>query len=396
MVEIREATEADRDSAVRLMWKAFDASENLDNIRKQDWINLWNKSEEEDWAFVAVDGKKVVSNFCFFASDKNIIRGKPIRFAGVWAVATEPSYRHQGLIRGLFEKTFPLMKERGCVLSILDPFSRPFYENFGYALAEKRSKHILKYDYLKKVEPPQDLTIREIMDTSDVNKILEVEQSMARFGSRFFHTERSITEMINEGHFHILEKGNEPVGTTKFWFAKGEHGYKLTAGVIRYKYDYVLPSIIQLIQNHSVNCEKLTCWTDIEVPIQHFVKKIHPAESHVIGSMMMRVIDFPGFCESISIDRATTEEVVISLNDKHCKWNTGVYRLIPNDGNLVAERSDKSPEVEINEFQLSQIVAGRTPITQLRGFGEIECSVKTACNLEAIFKPDSFVSYQRF
>ena len=396
MVEIREATEADRDSAVRLMWKAFEATENLESFKKQDWINFWNSQENEEWAYVAVDKGRVVANLCFFASDNNIIRGRPVRFAGVWAVATEPSYRRQGLIRGLFAKTFPIMKERGCVLSILDPFSRPFYENFGYALAERRGKHVLKQGYLKKVISPQDLTIREIMNTNEINKILEVEKSMARFGSRFFHADRFIVEMINEGHFHLIEKGDEPVGTTKFWFAKGEQGYKLTVGMIRYKYDFVLPSIIQLIQNHEVNCEKVTCWTDIEMPVQHFVKEIHPAESHVIGSMMMRVIDFPGFCESISIDREATEEVVIALNDKHCNWNTGVYRLIPNDGILVAETSDKSPELEINEFQLSQIVAGRTPVTQLMNFGEINCSQKTAEKLEAIFNPESFVSYQRF
>ena len=396
MVEIREATEADRDSAIRLMWKAFEATENLESFKKQDWINFWNSHENEEWAYVAVDSGKVVANLCFFASDNNIIRGRPVRFAGVWAVATEPSYRRQGLIRGLFEKTFPIMKERGCVLSILDPFSRPFYENFGYALAERRAKHILKQDYLKKVVPPHDLKIREIMNSDDINKIIEVEKSMARFGSRFFHAERFIVEMINEGHFHLIEKADEPVGTTKFWFTKGEHGYKLTVGMIRYKHDFVLPSIIQLIQNHAVNCENMTCWTDVEVPIQHFVKEIHPAESQVIGSMMMRVIDFSGFCESISIDSATTEGIVVALNDRHCNWNTGVYKLIPEDGNLTVEFSKNDPDIEINEFQLSQIIAGRTPVTQLREFGEIDCSYETAKKLESIFYPETFVAYQRF
>ncbi|MCK5240449.1 MAG: GNAT family N-acetyltransferase, partial [Candidatus Thorarchaeota archaeon] len=91
MPEIREAKEEDRESTIRVLWKAFDVIQTLDHVLKEDWVKKWNRPEKDDWAYIAVDGKKVVANLSFFASENNMIRGKPVRFAGVWAVATEPS-----------------------------------------------------------------------------------------------------------------------------------------------------------------------------------------------------------------------------------------------------------------------------------------------------------------
>ncbi|MGY5854327.1 MAG: GNAT family N-acetyltransferase [Candidatus Thorarchaeota archaeon] len=136
MPEIREAREEDRKSVIGVLWKAFDTAESYESVEKADWIKRWHQPEKQDWAYVAVDSGKVVANLCFFATEENIIRGRPVKFGGVWAVATEPSYRRRGLIRGLFDESFPRMREEGCVLSILDPFYRPFYEKFGYAIAE--------------------------------------------------------------------------------------------------------------------------------------------------------------------------------------------------------------------------------------------------------------------
>ena len=134
MVEIREARNEDRDSAMRILWKAFEKTARYEDYLKQTWIHLWNRPEEKDFAYIAVDGEKVVGNFSFFISENNVIRGNPVKFAGVWAVATDPAYRYQGVVGNMFRESFPRMRKEGAVLSILDPFLRPFYEKFGYAL----------------------------------------------------------------------------------------------------------------------------------------------------------------------------------------------------------------------------------------------------------------------
>ncbi len=401
MPEIREAKETDRESAARVLWKAFEAGETYENVLKQDWIKRWNQPEKNEWAYIAADGEKVVANLAFFASENNIIRGKPVRFAGVWAVATEPSYRRSGLVRGLFDKAFPRMKEEGCVLTILDPFYRPFYEKFGYAIAEKRAKHVFKKEHLRIGTISDKIECREADSKNDVKKIQKVEQSMARFGSRFFVFEHRLSELVEKGNFLILEKDGDPVGTVWFSFSDSHRGsdlseYILTVGYTRYISDEIFPSIVEQVRNHSVNVDKVSWYTDLDTPVRHFFSDIHEANSFQIGSMMMRVIDIEGYCRSIAVPHEASESVVIELKDKQCPWNTGIYKISPNDGVLEIEKSSNNPDIILDPFQLSEVISGISPPNRLREFREISCSADTAEKLEKIFPEDVFYSYVRF
>ncbi|MCK5150958.1 MAG: GNAT family N-acetyltransferase [Candidatus Thorarchaeota archaeon] len=396
MPEIREAKEEDRESTIRVLWKAFDATQTLDHVLKEDWVKKWNRPEKDDWAYIAVDGKKVVANLSFFASENNMIRGKPVRFAGVWAVATEPSYRRAGLVRGLFDKALPRMKEEGCVLSILDPFYRPFYEKFGYAIAEKRAKHVFKQEHLRIGKTSDKIVCREAESKEDADKVQQVERSMARYGSRFFMFRDTIEEMVKKGHFHLFEKDDEPVGTVWFSFSDAKPGIELTVGLTRYTHDEVFPSIVEQVRNHAVNTKKISWYAEIDAPVRHFFSSVHFTESFQFGSMMMRVIDFEGYCKSISIPEESTQTVVLELKDDQCPWNTGVYKVIPSDGSLNVETSSSDPDIVLTPYQLSEIISGITPANRLREYDEIECSKETAMRLESIFPEDVFYSYVRF
>lgn len=398
MVEIREAREEDRESAARVLWRAFEALESLENIQKSDWFKNWHQPQMSDWAYVAVDNDKVVSNLCFFVTDNDVIRGNPVMFSGVWAVATEPHYRRRGLVRRLFDISFPKMREEGAVLSIIDPFYRPFYEKFGYALAEKRLKHVFTRQQLKRVAGPSDITSHEAMDKDDIDKAIEVEKSMARFGSRFFVPRRIWEDAMKRGNLHILERESEPVGTVGFTFRKPDrtgHGLDLQIGLTRYKTDDAFLSILDLVYNYIPNVQTITWWTDAEVPLRHFFLE-HNAETYNTGSMMMRVIDIEGYCQSIRIPEQAVEGVTIEIKDNQCPWNSGVYTLMPEEGRLVANRVDRASDITLNEFQLSQVISGVTPATMLRAFGEIQCTNHTASKLETIFPVDIFLSYLRF
>ncbi len=397
MVELREAREEDRESVTRVLWRAFEASESFENTQKLDWLKNWHQPQKRDWAYIAVDNGKVVSNLCFFVSDNNVIRSNPVMFGGVWAVATEPQYRRRGLVKDLFAISFERMHNEGAVLSILDPFYRPFYEQFGYALAEKRAKHVFSRQQLKYVKGPADITSYEAMDIDDIERARKVERSMARFGSRFFMFERNWKELMKQGNLHILERDSEPVGTVSFAFQKATsgHAFDLQVRLTRYTTDDVFPSILELVYNYVPNVQTITWWTDAEVPLRHFFLD-HNAETYQIGSMMMRVIDLEGYCKSIRIPEQTHEEVTIELNDSQCPWNSDVYTLTPMNGILAVERVNKSPDIVLSEFQLSEVISGVSPATQLRAFKEIECKREIASRLEAIFPADTFVSYLRF
>lgn len=398
MIQFREGREEDRPSLARVLWKAFEAQRTLEDVEKESWLSKWNQPQDNDWAYVAVDGDKVVANLSFFATNEsnNVIRGRPIRFAGVWAVATDPLYRKQGLVRSLFKEAFPRMKKEGVVLSILDPFYRTFYEKFDYALGEKRAKHVFKKEDIRIGKTRSDVTIRELSGPEDIPKIVEMEKSMARFGSRFFGFKSMLEGIIKRGNFFILENDTETLGAVRFNYSDNHPGYHLMVERTRYKYDDVFPSIVELVSKYAVNSAKVTWYTDIDAPVRHFFSCYSTTESHVMGSMMMRVIDFENYCKSIAVPKTATEQVIVNIEDGYCPWNSGTYTLTPSQGQIHIEKSDSDPDVKLSAFQLSQVISGIIPATMLQKMHDIECSFETAEKLEALFPEDNFVSYMRF
>ncbi|MHA1926619.1 MAG: GNAT family N-acetyltransferase [Candidatus Thorarchaeota archaeon] len=397
MFQIREATEDDREDALRVLWKAFEAFRDFEEMKKDDWTEHWNKPENEDWAYVALQDAKVRACLSFFASESNIIRGKPLRYGGVWGVGTDPQYRKQGMIAALVAESFSRMKEEGIVLSILDPFFPPFYEKFGYAQAESRVVHTFKNDNLKSAKATAGISTRVLDDVSESKKVLRVQESMARFGSRVFFQKESLENQIKKGHYHIFERNGEPVGEIKFRFKKvADWEFNLVISTTSYTSIDILPSIIDLVAKYSSNAREVKWYCDPEIPITYFMKDPDDAPVTTSGRMMMRVTDFQGYCSSIRVPSNATDSIVIELEDRLCDWNAGTYGIHPTNGDLKVDSVTTTPEVVLNSLNLSRVISGRSPATMLRGVGDIECSKETAVKLDTIFPNESFVSYQRF
>jgi predicted acetyltransferase len=397
MIEIREAKEEDRQSAIRVLWKAFESTETFDNVLKQEWVKAWHRPENKDWSYVATDNGDVVANLSMFVTDDDVIRGNPIPFAGVWAVATMPHYRRKGLVRKLFDAAYPRMHDEGAVLSILDPFSRSFYEKFGYALAEKRAKYVFTKDDLRIGISDPNITCREAT-LEDMERVHGVEQTMARFGSRFFHMKHILKELLESGHFLIFEEDGDVVGTCWFRFQKSKSGQgnDLIVAASSYIEDRVFPSIVEQVRNYATNVKEISWYTDLDVPVRHYFSGIHSSQMLQIGSMMMRIVDFEGYCRSISIPVSASEPVVLKLEEGQCPWNGGVYRIMPTSGTLEVERTNELPDVTLSPYQLSAVISGISSATLLHSLHEIECDRHCAEKLEAIFPNDVFVSYSRF
>lgn len=58
--------------------------------------------------------------------------GNVVKMGGIGGVATLPSYRRTGGIRGAFQAALPDMYENGYIFSYLYPFSTAYYRKFGY------------------------------------------------------------------------------------------------------------------------------------------------------------------------------------------------------------------------------------------------------------------------
>ncbi len=401
MYEICKGTQADKDEVLRVLWKAFQVLTDFETLKKEDWVKHWADEEFNEYAYIAKYNEKPVGNLAFFISNNSMIRGSSIPIAGVWGVTTLPEHRKRGLVKKISERAFPAMREKGAILSILDPFLIEFYEQFGYALAETRVCHEFRYHDIKPFSATDEITSRELKDTNEASKLTEIERSMARLGSRLFHRTRTLESMIKTNHFHILEKESGPVGMVKFDFkrlgsSEDMEDHLLKVSTSSYISDDVFPAIMELVRNYAVNVHHVRWWCDIQQPVQNYMRDAWAPKTLLDGSMMMRVVDFEKFCRSIRVPKEASESVIARLVDQCCPWNEGTYKLTPSDKTLDVEVSGKEPDVSITPLALSKMIGGRIGATLLRSLGEIECSFQTASRLEHIFPLDNFMSYPRF
>ena len=173
-----QATQKERE---HLVWKSFAAT--------------MSKEESLKWAegvlfknhaiFAAKTTDQIAAMICLKHPIENHIRGANLSFGGIGEVSTLPEYRRERLIRKLFKPVFEYMYETGIVYSALGPFSYPFYEKFGYALAEQVVSYEFPSSQLKALRGDASITMREYQER-DAAGVMQVQRSMGRFGSRFY------------------------------------------------------------------------------------------------------------------------------------------------------------------------------------------------------------------
>lgn len=403
MYEIRQAKEEDREQVVELLTREFKAIDAFEEEWVDSWKNYWYKPEYDDWAFVATYGQQIVANLSYSVNcEFNRVRGNPIRFGGVWAVATAKAHRRKGLLRRIYDKAFFDMNERDVVLSILDPspyqWAQTAYERMGYALAEKRVKHRFAPSNLKRPKVRDDIAVRRLENPKESHKISELEIAMTRYGSRVLTYPFFFKQVINGGSFYLFERNDKPVGCVNLVLNKSDSETVLSIQFPYFSSLDVLPSLIQLVLDKTEDIDYIEWICDPQIPLRNFAQNIKKFESQSVGSMMMRVVNFSNYCDSIEVSGIATVDMTIRLVDPQCSWNEGVYRLTGDDDRLIVERDESvsNPDLTLDAHQLSMVVGGLTNPSDLQAYGLINCHPKIALMLDDVFPADSFLSYFRF
>lgn len=399
---VREAREEDREQSVKLLVKTFGDMGILEDSWTESWEKYMNRPENHDWNFVATINNKVIANFAFLENTNNIIRGRPVPFAGVWAVATAEGYRRKGILAAIYEKAFSDMRDKGLILSILEPSpypgAQPAYEKFGYALAETYVIYEFPPDALRAVRGKSTISHRELTNAADHKIIDELSKGMAQFGSRVFVFPWMHIGSIDRGNFFLFEEGNKPVGCASLVYDEGEDGKVLNINSNYLSSLSILPSIVELVKKTSSDCSLVRWVTDPQFPIPEFIQNIQKLSTKLSGKMMMRIVDFENYCGIIDVPKGCKDEVVLKLVDEQCPWNEGVFKINAEEGKLNVMRIEDAtaPDIYLDPFTLSSVMCGRTPVVALRKIGKINCSENIAKRLDTLFPTENFISYFRF
>jgi predicted acetyltransferase len=379
------------DEIIHVWWKAYEPHKPKDDLRK--WLE---EPQPVKTFFGAKTGGRLVATVGLTKQMDNAIRGANLTFGGISGVATLPEHRRRRLVRGAFEQLFEYANQENIIYSALGPFDYPFYEKFGYAHAELRHRYTFHRREFRPVKSPAGISLREYDPAQDAAAVMEVQKSMARFGSRVF-LPMWILQKENDPHRYVLEQAGEVVGFAQFEFSEPAQ-WQLNLKVYHtwFKYDHVLPALVDLVARTAEQAEEVEWTIDPEVPLEYYIKNPGHEKRTREGEMMVRVIKWREFCQQIRVPLFASEPVVIGLQDDNCPWNNGVYQLTPVSGRLEIETTDKPVEIPFNAVQLSHAVGGLLTANRLLRLGALQASPDAAERFTRIFPPDSYISYVGF
>lgn len=384
----------------KILWRAFEIEIKFDAEKREP--GEWWRKEGLSRPYVIKDNNKIVATMTLEQLPARI-RGANITVIGIGAVATEPTHRRKKMIRSLFKTAFQSMKDHGEVFSMLDPFKIDYYRKFGYANSEVWSQYRFKPSNIIPIKIPNNIKIREAKK-GDEEILMDLQQTALQVGSRLYLIDKTIEKRIKENNCYIVEEDGKPAGWFKLSFTRDkvpidweDQKLTMTVSMTHYFNSYgILNAIFDFLKkfDDQVDLIRMNCPNDIS--LSSYILDRHQLEVDSKGSMMVRIIDLKQYIDIIQIPISAEDSVVFALEDEHCPWNSGTYKLTPRDGKLNLIETTETVEIKLTDQLLSRIVGGLDSISMLQQIGIIDCTEDVAKKLESIFPKDTLMSYLRF
>jgi|TARA_B100000315_G_scaffold256904_1_gene304108 predicted acetyltransferase len=380
--EFRPITKEEQPALKQLMDYAFaaenpateqDAEENPDPLQPQ-------------WSLCAFDGEQLAASSGAYPF-KIRFNGATMAAAGVTAVAANPGYRRQGLVRELMVRTLHEQHDKGVPAAILWASMGAIYQRFGYGLA---STHV-NYDI--------DLRHTQFQHGDSANgytRILQKEEAMP-----------IITQLYRQysGKRNLLIH-RAPVMWDGMIPAKGK--YKPFIAVFYDQQDQ--PTAYCIYRSKEIENNEAPgpwqqlemsdfCWLDLNAyrgiwaylcshdlvakllwrgvpeddPAPGLLLEPRMLQRQTADGIWMRIIDV----ESVLSARpyANPGEAVIRVSDDDlCEWNNGCYRIASNGQQVDVERlnADAKADIEMSIHGLASLTSGHSSASWLSRIGRGE------------------------
>ncbi|MFP3953356.1 MAG: enhanced intracellular survival protein Eis [Candidatus Acetothermia bacterium] len=363
------------------------------------------ENEEDYWPIVGGEFRGLfdrddilsVSSIIPFST---VSRGKETKMGGITTVATPPEYRSRGFVRAMLKKLLGELRDRRIYLSVLWPFSYPFYNKLGWS----RSQDVINYS----------------MDPS----ILKREDPGNSGG--LFRVNSGEYDLIEPAYLKYVKKFNLPLKRWNDWW--DEHimnhwkinnycyGWKDEGRVRSYVLYHIeegsgeewkrkmivdemvfegrtsFSQLLSFLYSHSSQAHEILIRAPFseEMPFHHVFDDPREVEVTVKPGIMTRIVDVKMALESLSPPEELNGKLRILLRDPVLDFNQGTFDLEVGGGEIVYTRTDDDnprPDVELDVNTLSQVYSGHLSIKQARFLNLKVNDEDKAEILEDVFPP---------
>ncbi|MEF8851676.1 MAG: GNAT family N-acetyltransferase [Haloarculaceae archaeon] len=354
--------------------------------------------------FGLFDGDDLLSVCAHYGFDARL-RGEWVPMAGLAAVATPPEHRRRGHVRRMVEAS--LERWRGeFPLAALWSFSRSYYEQFGWAMANTFTEYTFPTAALSvarerrtRRDPDGDWRVRRATadDWADLqtaheahaaDRELTIRRDEEWWRQRVFRTLDG-----DHPYVYVCERDGELRGYVVYTFEKTGDGLddrRLEVADLAFADHEARLALLALLADHDSQAVETVHYAG-DTSLLDLLEDPSAADCTVHAGPMVRVVDVPEALETTPYPDDVTADLTLAVADDTAGWNDGTFRLRVADGGGTCERAAVAPaeaDATVGVGTLSQLVAGYHSVDEAHRLGNLAVrDDRTAEGLAALFPP---------
>ncbi|MFC5471495.1 enhanced intracellular survival protein Eis [Cohnella suwonensis] len=278
---------------------------------------------EHDWGAFDENGKLLSA--AIIIPFEAWVQGRKLAMGGIAGVATWPDARRQGCVSKLLSHALETMKKDGHSISMLHPFSFPFYRKFGWEMTVERKKYTIPTRLL-----PARLYVPGLVKRVAKPDFEALNRVYSAYASRYSGTlarnddwwENKI--LTKNGTWAVYE--NES-GQTEGYVFYDVADSKLTVHDMANTTEKARVALWTYIANHDSMIEEATLIAPIDDPLP-FLLSDPRIKQEILPYFMSRIVDAEAFVRQYAWAPGTDgESVALRIADAQAPWNDGLFRL---------------------------------------------------------------------
>jgi predicted acetyltransferase len=314
------------------------------------------------------------------------------KMGGIAGVATYPEYRRSGYVKEMITFLLEYMRKEGFSVSMLHPFSVPFYRKYGWELFCSQLKASLKSEDLVMKKQVQG-KIRRFQKEEHSSQIEEIYNQFAKQFSGMLVRETSWWQAS------IYDELTAAVYYNEAGEAKGYMLYEVKKSKMTVEEFVPLTTdsrngLWNFICQHDSMIKELEIATYDSDPL--FFSLNEPRiKAEVTPYFMVRIVDAESLLKNYDFKWSEdVSELVIHLKDQHAPWNTGTYKIKNKEVTKLNGSISEGLSLDINT--LSALLFGYKRPADLYEIGHIEGGEEAIKGMETLIPSRNAFFYDFF
>ena len=316
--------------------------------------------------------------------------GRPVPMGGVATVVVLPEHRGEGIASRLLEASLERMRERGLVVSTLNPATTRVYRAAGWEIGGDLAVHRIPTRALERLPRGDSERVRRLTREEWTEaQVCYDEAAAAQSGwvdrNDWWWGVLADETFVDQTYVYGVDGEDGLAGYVVFsQAATGTGGYRITVDELVAREPGAAITLWRMLAGHGMQVESISL---LRGPVDELLLALPEQDVELVSNnrWMHRLIDAPAAIAARGFPPDVAAEVHLGLTDRLAPWNEGrwVLRVEDGHGELVAGGTG---DLQISINGLSSLATGWAHASALAGAAALHHSSPTdRAALDAIF-----------